>query len=414
MNPIMSNPVKPFPSYKWRWLSVQPTEGLLKAPVFLGVLRVLSNHQGEPYSSDALYGDLEHVQDDTRSSVTLARDPDRNLFRNSGQYWRGTGLLSSARGEIQLTALGRQVAEGGVTRDQFVTLMVRNTVLPNPRTYGAAELRKWRDAGLRVKPFEIILAVMDRLGKDFGTAEAFLTPQELIRIIIPMAGEKASVHSMAHAIQDYRSGNLDVSSWPDCAPSANDKRLAREFLLFLENFGICQTDSTTDRYEQRFSLPQVLGDEIQTDDHRSFLENISLVDEEITISSGSEIPVIIERQRILTSSIGRPGQPRFRREVLAAADGICILTSETTTDVLEAAHIIPVEYGGVESVGNGFCMRADIHRLFDNGKIRINSNGAVSLDGNLATTVSYSGLPSNIAFPSAIEISNILWRERYL
>ena len=410
----MANPIKPFPSYKWRWLSVQPTEGLLKAPVFLGVLRVLGNHQGERYSSDALYGELERVQEDTRSSVTLARKSDRNLFRNSGQYWRGTGLLSSARGEIQLTALGRQVAEGGITRDQFVALMVRNTVLPNPRTYNTAELRKWRDAGLRVKPFEIILAVMAWLGKDLGTAESFLTPQELISIIIPMAGEKARVQNIARTIQDYRSGNLDVSSWPDCAPAANDKRLAREFLLFLENFGICQTDSIADGYKQRFSLSQVLGDEIQPNDHRSFLENVSLVDEEIAIASGSEIPEIIERQRIFTSSIGRPTQKRFRREVLAAANESCILTSETTTDVLEAAHIIPVEHGGVESVGNGFCMRADIHRLFDNGKIRIHSSGDVLLDGSLASTVSYSGLPSNITFPSEIAVSNILWRERYL
>ncbi len=41
------------------------------------------------------------------------------------------------------------------------------------------------------------------------------------------------------------------------------------------------------------------------------------------------------------------------------------------------AHIIPVGHGGTDAVGNGLCMRVDIHRLFDNGKIRIAPDGEV-------------------------------------
>ena len=85
-------PRKPFPSFKWRWLSVQPTEGLLIAPVFLGVLRALEQFEGEPYSSEHLHNELKRVKAETRTNIDLARTPARNLFRNSGQYWRGTGL----------------------------------------------------------------------------------------------------------------------------------------------------------------------------------------------------------------------------------------------------------------------------------------------------------------------------------
>lgn len=151
----MIPPVKPFDTYKWRWLSVLPTEGLLKAPVFLGVLRALQQFEGEPFSSEDLRDELQVVQDETKTTVTLARpELDRNLFRNSGQYWKGTGLLEPITGEIQLTNLGHNVANGEITHDEFAALMIRNTVLPNPITYQQDEVQKWKNAGLRIKPFE--------------------------------------------------------------------------------------------------------------------------------------------------------------------------------------------------------------------------------------------------------------------
>lgn len=219
---------------------------------------------------------------------------------------------------------------------------------------------------------------------------------------------------MASHVHEYRLGSLDVSSWPDCAPESNDKRLAREFLLFLGNFGVCRTDNVTDRYAQKFILDQVLDDEVQPNIQRSFFENDSLVNEEIAISSASEILEIVERRRILTNSIERPGQRRFRRVVLDASHERCLLTNETTADVLEAAHIIPVEYGGGDWAGNGICLRVDVHRLFDKGRIRIRPDGAVALKGGLDATVSYSGLPRLIAFPQTVNLDYVAWRERYL
>jgi hypothetical protein len=361
-----------------------------------------------------LHQELIRVQEDTRSTLDLARTPERNLFRNSGQYWRGTGLVAPVSGEIALTNLGRSVASGSITNDEFAALMVRNTVLPNPATYNDAEMTKWREAGLRIKPFEMILSIMDNLGRSHDITNAFLSSTELIQVVIPLAGAKAPVEVMAESVFAFREGRLDVSGWPDCVPEANDKRLAREFLLFLENFGICQANDTTSRYEQKFYLDQVMTAEFQLDAEPSFLEDTALTDEEVATSRDSEIPLIIERTRVAASVLRRTNQSKFRRDVLGVGHHRCILTQENTPEVLEAAHIVPVGQGGTDLVGNGLCMRVDIHRLYDSGKIRIEPNGTVTLNDQIANAVSYSGLPRNIHFPQAIRAENLEWRSRYL
>jgi hypothetical protein len=410
----MSIPSKPFPTYKWRWLSVQPSEGLLKVPVFLGVLRALQKYEGEPYSSMGLYEELQRVRGDTGTDIDLARTPERNLFRNSGQYWRGTGLLASVRGQIQLTELGHSVAAGRITHDEFAALMVRNTILPNPETYKDEESQNWRNVNLCIKPLELILAVINTLGEKFNSKNAFITPNELIKVVIPLAGEKEDITNIASAVYEFRQGELDVSNWPDCAPEANDKRLAREFLLFLENFGIFQSRNTHLKYEQRFYLEHLLSDPVDPYNDRSFLEDVDILDEEAAILTLSEIPTIIERKRVAASIIQRPNQGRFRRDVLDAANQTCILTQETIADVLEAAHIIPVQHGGIDSVDNGFCMRVDIHRLFDGGRIRIAPDGTVILSEHIQTAISYAGLPTSVTFPSSVNQANVEWRSRYL
>lgn len=105
---------------------------------------------------------------------------------------------------------------------------------------------------------------------------------------------------------------------------------------------------------------------------------------------------------------------RFEEDELRAAENRCVLTQEATSDVIEAAHIIPVGHGGTDAVGNGLCMRVDIHRLFDNGKIRIAPDGAVTLNEQIAEAVSYRDLPQNINFPANVGLENIKWRSRYL
>jgi len=86
-------PVKPFENYKWRWATFQPTESLNAPPVFLGVLRVFYKFQNHAPSSKEIMDGLAVVQEETRSRVDLVRTQERNLVRNSGQYWKALGLL---------------------------------------------------------------------------------------------------------------------------------------------------------------------------------------------------------------------------------------------------------------------------------------------------------------------------------
>lgn len=408
-------PVKPFDTYKWRWLSVQPSEGLLRAPVFLGVLRALARQEGQAFSSENLRQDLRRVEEQTASSVTLARHTERNLFRNSGQYWKGTGLLKPKSGVIELTDLGHRIASGYITNDEFASLMISNTVLPNPLTYSAAEVEKWRSADLRIKPFEVILDTIAELRRNYGLEQGFITPNELIEIIIPLAGTKSSIPAISENLYNYRNDNLSMIGWPNCAPEANDKRLAREFLLFLEYFEVCQMEDTNEgNYEAKFSLGSNEIIDYVSDGGQSFFEDAKFLGESIARAQSSNIPLIIERTRTSVNVLSRPNQSRFRREVLSAGANSCLLTNECTRQVVEAAHIIPVREGGTDDVSNGLCMRVDIHRLYDAGKIRISRDGSIILNESIREAVSYSDLPSAVKIPNYIDVNNLTWREQYM
>lgn len=67
----------------------------------------------------------------------------------------------------------------------------------------------------------------------------------------------------------------------------------------------------------------------------------------------------------------RTGQQAFRDEVLQHFGKRCAITGCRTVSVLEAAHIVPVAVGGTHDVVNALLLRADIHRLFDDGLLTI-------------------------------------------
>lgn len=405
-------PTKPFDTYKWRWLSVQPTESLLKPEIFLGVLRALGKHSGSAPSSEPLRAELAKVEIETHSPVTLARDPERNLIRNSGQYWKGTGLLNEASGQIQLTPLGIQVASGQVTQGEFAALMVQQTELPNSFTYAPAEVAKWATAGLKIRPLALILQILETLSEKYGRPSAWLTKHELVRIVVPLSGDKRDKVEIAAAINEFRNDLLDVSSWPDCAPGANDERLAREFLLFLTNYGLCSLDNSSG--EERFYLAEQFDVKtiIAPPVHSMFnpsTTTAALIQE----VRHSELPSIVERQRVMISVISRPQQSLFRTTVMKACGGQCVITGESITEVLEAAHIIPVGASGADTVENGLCLRIDIHRLFDSGNLKIAANGVLKFTDAVVASRHYKLLPSTIAIPTHVTPKNLEWREKY-
>ncbi|HBQ5954175.1 TPA: hypothetical protein L7631_005136, partial [Klebsiella pneumoniae subsp. pneumoniae] len=103
--------VKPFPQYRWRWASMTPSESLNIPEVYFGCLRVLSLNEGEHVNSKHVFELLQQVEKDIKDyndlNVSLARSENRNLFRNSGQYWKNTGTLLSTEHGIELTDFGR-------------------------------------------------------------------------------------------------------------------------------------------------------------------------------------------------------------------------------------------------------------------------------------------------------------------
>lgn len=63
----------------------------------------------------------------------------------------------------------------------------------------------------------------------------------------------------------------------------------------------------------------------------------------------------------------RPGQSYFRAAVASAYGWRCALTGERVVPVLEAAHIRPFSDGGPNLTENGLFLRADLHKLLDEG-----------------------------------------------
>ena len=409
-------PAKPFGSYKWRWLSVAPTESLLDPPVLLGVLRVLARHEGKSTAHPVVLRELGVVQRETGTPVNLVRSGERNLIRNSGQYWKGLGLIQPSRGVIALTPLGRRVASGGVTQSEFAAMMIEETVLPNPWTYTAGEIDNWRGAGLEIRPLVLLLEVVSALKAGVGVDDGYLSPGELVNVVIPLAGQKFSAGMIADYVLRYRRNKRVVFGWPDCAEGANDERLAREFLLFLANFGALRGVIGGPRADEKYwldegfdvqSLGRVRGGSIFTTNE---VEQVSVIGRLVD----SDLPTMIERQKVAAMVWRRPQQPKFREDVLKAYSGRCLLSDEVVPSVLEAAHIIPVKNSGADLVSNGFCLRVDIHRLFDAGNIRIDPNGNVEVKGVASASASYRMLLRQIEIPGFVSLANLEWRYNYL
>lgn len=73
-------------------------------------------------------------------------------------------------------------------------------------------------------------------------------------------------------------------------------------------------------------------------------------------------------------SNGREGQGEFKGKILRAYNNRCCISGETTPELLEAAHIQEYKNKKSNHVQNGLLLRVDLHRLYDNGLLFIDSN----------------------------------------
>jgi len=83
----------------------------------------------------------------------------------------------------------------------------------------------------------------------------------------------------------------------------------------------------------------------------------------------------------------RRGQKAFRDNLLNAYGSKCSITGEGPEEALEAVHIVPHAESGINELDNGLLMRADLHHLFDDGLLSINSETRnIELDDRLQNT----------------------------
>ena len=404
-------PKKPFPDFKWKWASLQCTEGLNDPVVLLGVLfrmrKLELSGKNVKYSSEAFANELRSLAKDIEGrgiGVDLARRTgERNLIRNSGQDWRAVGLLprNEGGGVIALTPFGRLVADRKISQTEFAAITIQTFSLPNPAIQSEEECRQWQEAGLNIKPLSLLLAILERLDEVAG--EGYLTKRELLEVIIPLSGvSNTTVSDYVSFVKAYRAGRLDMEKWPDCCTSANDHRIGREFLLFLANYGYVEIQQHDG--EERFCYNEQLDDEIH---ELLSLSSKGSYDELLERLKSTDVVSEIERKRV-ASGRRRKYQTRFRREVLGKTPR-CIITNVTMPEVLEAAHIIPFKYHGEDTRANGFAMRLDIHQLFDSGHLRINANGGVFLTDR--ARMDYGALiPPCIQMPDWINRDFVRWR----
>lgn len=93
------------------------------------------------------------------------------------------------------------------------------------------------------------------------------------------------------------------------------------------------------------------------------------------------------RQAIVETIIKRRGHPHFRHALLEAYDYRCALTNFNAVETLEAAYILPFRGKATHHPSNGLLLRADIHTLFDLGKIAIDTGSmSVVIADDLAET----------------------------
>lgn len=407
-------PQLPFPDFKWKWASLQCTEGINDPVVLLGVLfrmRTLENqNRGLRYSSPEFAEQMEALSQDLVGSgvnVNLAtRTGERNLIRNSGQYWKALGLIPvDSHGIIQLTQFGRLVADRQISQSEFAATTIQTFKLPNPAIQSQEECQLWQSNNLELYPLRLLLSVLR--GLQDQPQNQYITKDELIHVIIPLSCvTEASNEDYIQFLLQYRNDSHPFEQWPNCCPSANDHRIAREFLLFLSHYGYLRSESVQveDHTVERFRYNLDLDDEINQ--ILSVPPGTNLVDVANAIQR-TDVGADIERIRVQENR-RRPNQARFRRDILDHYER-CVITNVTMPEVLEAAHIKPYSYHGEDTVANGFCLRMDVHQLFDAGHLRIEPNGVVHLSER--ARMDYGALiPPRIIIPDFVNLEFVRWR----
>lgn len=144
--------------------------------------------------------------------------------------------------------------------------------------------------------------------------------------------------------------------------------------------------------------------------------------------TGILLPIAKIQEAIRVDWRKRREQPAFRKGVLQACRKRCVISGSDVTDGLEAAHIVPYAVAQKEDKNfytNGLLLRADLHTLFDLGRLTIDpDSGIIYLDEKLQQSPSYRHWhkacvtlpefpPAFICDHEARWRDNLRWRQQY-
>jgi hypothetical protein len=394
-------------------MEVTPVESFNKPDIFLGITRALEAFEGGRASDPRFISRLQVIQNDLlgNESISLVpSDPQRNVIRRQGRYWRGLGVLSDAERGIHLTPLGKALASGKLTTFEFALKTVFSHELPNRLIEKPEVVSKWESHGISLHPLSLIIDIIKSLVSKKPT-EGYLTPHELARVVVPLSiiSSRLTSEDYADGILQFRSDPNSIKHFPDCAEASNDLRMVREHLLFLANYDLlvcnkmqgARSLAESERYSLSTSAVMVIGDLLQIPQfdpsHAPILPPI-----ESAVGALPNIDLGAIREKKIAEVTTRPNQAKFRKLILQNHAHRCLLTGEVVKDVLDACHIIAVSDGGKDSVDNGLCLRKDIHTLFDRGKIRVSDAGEVKLSPDLEQSPTYQYLPQSVSIPDNV------------
>jgi hypothetical protein len=309
---------------------------------------------------------------------------------------------------MRLTALGRDFADGKVTIDDFVRETVKRHTLPNPAIDSAAIIHAWQAANLSVRPLATILAVMAELAQQGGPSAAYLTNEQLHRVVVPLYLAWPSPSALAASVLQFRADKTPFNGLPNCAPASNDRRMLREHLLFLQYGGLLAVDAVGDTYRDRFRLVEHDAALVAAAVQSLPTPTPALVEDVAT-----DTIVTVQRARRSVEVLDRPAQSKFRKVVMTNCGGKCLVTGEALTDVLIACHIHEVKDGGPDDVSNGLLLRSDLHILFDLNKLRISENGTITWSPDVKASAGYAALPTNISLPTNLNKAALRMRYEY-
>lgn len=77
----------------------------------------------------------------------------------------------------------------------------------------------------------------------------------------------------------------------------------------------------------------------------------------------------------------------FRKKLLGTYGPVCAASGELIVSKLglfnlDAAHIVPVEFGGTDDIRNGLLLSKDLHWAFDQGLFSVSQGGSILLSGH--------------------------------